>query len=326
MAMVWNAMLGKWMEEDGNPSTTTQAPGSNIGPGANSLGPQPMPQSSTQTTQSYANRSQEINAKNPNADPDKPYVQAGDTGGYLAGKGITIGEGRSITPQEAEAQKAAARAAGLSEAEIQDFLARNPGDTNRIQEAFANGGDGGSGGGSSVSQQWNSAGPSNANADAFYQQLLARSQQGLNVSRTDPAIRSQADAFSAQGERARREYLNDLAESTGPLANIRGEERLSAQRLGQASGAFEAQLMGQEVAARRDEIAQALQLMAGRLTAEQSMALERELAMLDAMLRREGFGLQREGMLLQDDQFRRRLGFDEWDRGNYWDYQWTMGV
>lgn len=323
MATVWNAMLGKWMEEDGNPSTTTQKPGTNIGPGATSYGPQAMPQAPQAQTVSYANRSQEINAKNPTGDPSLPYVQAGDTGGYLAGKGITIWEGRSITPQEAEAQKAAARAAGLSEAEIQDFLARNPGDTNRTQEAFANGGDN-SGGGSSVSQQWNSTQSQTPSAaDAFYQQLLQRSQQGLNVSRTDPAIRSQADAFSAQGSRARREYLNDLAESTGPLANIGGEERLSAQRLGQASGAFEAQLMGQEVAARRDEIAQALQLMAGRLTTEQTLALQRELAMLDAQLRREGFGVQRDSMSLQNDQFLRELALREWDTANKWDFNWA---
>lgn len=311
MAQVWNAMLGQWMEDDGNPSTTKQPAGSNIGPGATNYGPQPVPQSSAPVT--YANRTEEINAKNPNADPSMPYVQGGTTGGYLAGTGVTIGEGRSITPEQAERQKQEALASGLSQADIDAFLAKNPGDTNRLMEAFQSGGDNPTGG-SSVSQTWNSTGSSNVGgrANDFYAQLLARSQQGLDVDRNNPVIRQQADAYSANAQRARREYLNDQAEAIGPVGNIAGEERLSAERVGQATGAFEAELMGRELQAKRDEIAQALTLMSGRLTTEQTLELQRELGLLDAEIRREGLGVQREGMGLQNDQFLRELALRNW--------------
>jgi hypothetical protein len=281
----------------------------------------PQPQQPTQ----YANRSQEINAQNPYGDPSMPYVQAGDTGGYLAGKGVTIGEGRSITPEEAAAQKQQFLGAGYSAGDYADFMAHNPGDSNRALEAQSNGGDNPTGG-SSVSQQWNSTGSAlGGRADDFYQQLLARSQQGLNVDRNNPVIRQQADAFSSNAQRSRREYLNDQAEAIGPVGNIAGEERLSAGRVGQATGAFEAELMGRELQAKRDEISQALSLMAGRLTTEQTLALQKELAELDAQLRREGFGVQREGMGMQNDQFLRELGLREWIAGDNSDRAWLLG-
>lgn len=304
MASVWNPMLGQWMEEDGNPT--------------------PKPQQQTAQPVTYANRTEEINAKNPTADPSMPYVQGGTTGGYLAGVGETIGEGRSITPQQAAQQKQEALNSGLSQAEIDDFLARNPGDTNRLQEAFQNGGDNPTGG-SSVSQQWNSSGTSNlgGRANDFYAQLLARSQQGLNVDRNNPVIRQQADAYSANAQRARREYLNDQAESVGPIGNIAGEERLTAERVGQATGAFEAELMGRELQAKRDEIAQALTLMSGRLTTEQTLELQRELGLLDAAIRREGLGVQREGMGLQNDQFLRELALRNWIAQDTSALNWT---
>jgi hypothetical protein len=318
MAKVWNPQLNQWMDEDGNPSA-----GQNIGPGSSYYGSQ-APVQTQQPTQ-YANRSQEINAQNPTGSPDLPYVQAGDTGGYLAGKGVTIGEGRSITPEEAASQKQQFLAAGYSESDYADFMARNPGDSNRALEAQQNGGDNPTGG-SSVSQQWNSTGSAVGNrANDFYSLLMDRANQGLNVDRNNPQVRQQSDAYSANMQRSRREYLNDQAEAIGPVGNIAGEERLSAERLGQATGAFEAELMGREVQAKRDEIAQALSLGGAFLSDEMRIDLQMQLAALDAELRREGYGLQREGMSLQNDQFLRELGLREWIAGDNSDRAWMFG-
>ena len=85
------------------------------------------------------NPSEVINAQNPGGeDPSKRYVQAGDTGGYLVGTGVTVGEGRSITPQQATAQTEAALASGIPQEFVSSFLAENPLDTNRIAEAYRN--------------------------------------------------------------------------------------------------------------------------------------------------------------------------------------------
>lgn len=190
----------------------------------------------------------------------------------------------------------------------------------------------GSSGSSSPTQSWLSAssGPSSGaqvqrdpRADALYQQLLGRSQQGLAVNRNDPVIRAQADAYGAQTERARRNFVSDTAEREGPLANIQGERRMAAERQGQQSGAFEAELMGRELTARRQEIAQALAQMQGLLTADQEANLRMQLAEMDAQLAREGLGVQRRAQDFGMDQFLRDLALREWDTSNRWDYAYS---
>ncbi len=118
--------------------------------------------------------------------------------------------------------------------------------------------------------------------DALYQQLLARSKQGLNVSASDPALKGQIDANNAQTDRASRNYLADLAEKAGPLANLQGEQRLTAEQGGQSEGAFASGLVGNEIAARRTEIQNALTQMGAQLSDQQKNALTAQLAQLDA--------------------------------------------
>lgn len=77
-----------------------------------------------------------INSYNPEANPDLPYVQGGNTGGWIDGIGETIGPGRSITSGQRQQQLSGARAAGIPDSYINDFLSRNPGDTNRLIEAY----------------------------------------------------------------------------------------------------------------------------------------------------------------------------------------------
>lgn len=190
-------------------------------------------------------------------------------------------------------------------------------------------------------QQWNAQPVMQPQSDDLFKMLMQRASQGTAVNRDDPNIRSQVDPVVAQQERASRNYLDDQAERAGPLANMQGERRLASERSGQAAGAFESEVIGREIAAKRDEIAQALQLYAGRLTEEQQMGLQGQLASLNAMLQREGmdiqrqgqaqgFDIQRQGLDLQrqglsqsNDQFMRELALREFDTNNAWDYRWA---
>jgi hypothetical protein len=118
---------------------------------------------------------------------------------------------------------------------------------------------------------------------------------------------------------------------------MRGEERMSAERLGQRTGSFEAELLGRELVARRNEIQEALNGALGVLTADQARQLQLELGLMDQAIREQQLTLTGRGLdndlqriLLQNEQFGRglrseedmfaaRLGFDATDRGSYWD-------
>lgn len=178
-----------------------------------------------------------------------------------------------------------------------------------------NGGAGGAGG----SGSGGGLGNLDPRVNSLYEMLLARAQQGTAVNRDDPAVRSQADAYSANAERARRNYLGDVAERSGPMANMRGDERVTAEKLGQNTGAFESELVNREMTTRRNEIAQALSSMQGLLTTEQQLALQRELGLLNNSIQQQQIGLQGQQMSMQNEQFLRQLGFNEADRASYWD-------
>jgi hypothetical protein len=176
------------------------------------------------------------------------------------------------------------------------------------------GGGGASGGGGSNSFGSSSSGyGTNSQRDDLYNTLMNRSNQSLNINaQTDPNIRQQADPYAAAVERERRRYMAQTAEGGGPLANIQGEARLSSEKAGQASGLFESQLIGREMSARRDEIAQALQGRMGMLSQEQQLAMQRELAQLDASIRNRQISSGNE-------QFMGSLGLQSENQNNYWD-------
>lgn len=114
----------------------------------------------------------------------------------------------------------------------------------------------------------------------LFNQLLARSRQGLAVDANDPIIRAQTEAHNAQLDQGRTRYLQEQAERGGNNENIGFERRASAEQVGQAGAAFQSELMGREVTARREEIQNALNGMGTLLTAEQRLQLEEELAQL----------------------------------------------
>lgn len=161
--------------------------------------------------------------------------------------------------------------------------------------------------------------------DALFETLMKRSNPDA-ITSADPNVAAQSNAYSAQEERARRDYLDQVAERSGPYVNMQGEERMAAERKGQRTGAFEANLIAQEIKAQRDQIAQALESQAGMLSEDKKQAYEERLANLDALLKSKGFDLQdksinsdMEKALLNNDVQMRQLGLNEWDRASYYD-------
>jgi hypothetical protein len=171
------------------------------------------------------------------------------------------------------------------------------------------------------------AGTQNADrSQALYDQLAQRASQSLAIDRNDPIIRAQADAYGAQQERARRDSLADYAESAGPTANIRGEQRLGYERMGSAVGGFEAELLGRELESRRAEITQALNSMGSLLSADQQRELQRQIALLDQAVAQQQLTSSNAGReqewqtaLLQNEQFLKDLGLRAEDRASYYD-------
>jgi hypothetical protein len=177
-----------------------------------------------------------------------------------------------------------------------------------------------------MEQQAAQAAENKQRADALYSRLSDRANQSLAIDRNDPIIRAQADAFSANQTRQARNLISDAAEGSSQYANLEGQRRIAAEHAGQASGAYEAQLMGSELQARRAEIAQALAQAGGMLTADQANQLQRQLGMLDNAIRQQSLGVTQRGQDQNYDARLRELGLNEWDRNNYWDYARTFGL
>jgi len=195
---------------------------------------------------------------------------------------------------------------------------------NMLRGWTAVGGDGGVGGGG-----WGAAAPAASSLspapaapaidpqrDELYSMLMGRAKQSLAVDRNDPNIRAQADAFSAQQERSRRNFLGDLAERSSPYSTGAqlGQARMTAERAGQASGGFEAELLGREMSARRMEIQSALDSMGSILSNDQKLGLQKELALIDDATKRYQTSAQestqRYGIDSQAGIARDRLGYD----------------
>lgn len=208
----------------------------------------------------------------------------------------------------------------------EDFIRRNPGDYHRISEAYA----------SdrqpkpqyaTPTQQWNAQPAAQSpQSSELFKLLMERAQQPTTVDRNSATIRQQVDPVVAQQERASRNYIDDIAERSGPLANIQGERRLVAERSGQAAGALESEVIGRE----RDRVLQermdSLGLAGQFMTAQERNALEREIAYLMDASRSADRDLSRQGLLTSNDQFLRELALREYDLNNTWDYRWQMGV
>jgi len=195
-----------------------------------------------------------------------------------------------------------------------------------------------------VAPQWQSLGDTKytPGENQLIDTLMQRMTQGTAIDRNDPNIQQQVDPYAAAQERARRNAVSDYAERAGALASgaQRGQERMMAERAGQATGMFEAELVGRELQNRRDEIRHALDSMGTLITEDQRRQLQKELANLDSQLKTmgiqsaENLGFSELGlkerlgtaglnldlmrMLLQNQQWGDEFGFNVGDREAYW--------
>ena len=152
----------------------------------------------------------------------------------------------------------------------------------------------------------------------LYDLLMSRAKQSENIDPNDPIIKGQTDAFRAEGTQARRDFLAGQAEAAGPYGNQRSEERRSAERLGQSTGAFQAQAMQQELGAKRAQIESALSGAAGFLTEQQRMDLQNQLTRLQLAQQESQFG---RNLKQQGSQFDRNLGWQKDQFGRNLDWQ-----
>ena len=121
-----------------------------------------------------------------------------------------------------------------------------------------------------------------AQSDGLFDFLMGRAKQSTQVDPNDPLIRSQSDNYAANLTRTGRQYLSELAERKGAGGNIGAESRMVAEKNAQAGASHEGELVQHESDARRQEIEQALALGSQFMTAQQQMALQKELATIDA--------------------------------------------
>lgn len=141
-----------------------------------------------------------------------------------------------------------------------------------------------------------SYGMNSPQSNQIFDLLMKRANGSLNIDPNDPIIRNQVDAYNAQNTRASRDYLANEAERQGPNANLTGETRMASEKVGQAGGQFQAQLMQRELDARRQEIQSALSGASGFLTQEQQLQLQQEMDALNRQQRGYEFDV--------NDQFR----------------------
>lgn len=185
-------------------------------------------------------------------------------------------------------------------------------------------------------------------SNALYSTLNDRATQGLNVSPNDAVIKAQVDPFRAEQERARRNDISNVAEQRGPLANIRGEQRMAAERVGQNVSGLQGELMSRELQSKRDEIAQSIAQQGAMLSGDQQRALTSQLAAMDQAIAEANaktsatsvgnqftlgqgqlalgqgqLALGNRSLDTSNDQFLRELGLRQWQLGDQSDYNWA---
>lgn len=158
-----------------------------------------------------------------------------------------------------------------------------------------------------------------ARADQVWATLSKLVDQSQNVGPDNPVVRAQTDAFRAEKEREKRNFISDTAERYGPLANIRGEERMASDRTGNAVASFQADAMVKELTAIRSQIMAALNGQQGFVSTDRQQYLNEQLAMIDQQLRSLGLSQDWQRTLMGNDLSLRELGLQEWDRMTYYD-------
>jgi hypothetical protein len=157
-------------------------------------------------------------------------------------------------------------------------------------------------------QQWNAQGPSAGTGNAFMQLLMQRAQPGA-IDNQSAIVRQQVDPAVAQLERAKRNYLGDVAERQGPRGNIDVESRMANERFGTAASTLEADVLGRLYDQQNSDADQALNLWGNQLNTDAGFGLNRELAYLNNSSQTAD---RNQAM----EQFLRELALREWIAGS----------
>ena len=160
------------------------------------------------------------------------------------------------------------------------------------------------------------------------QQLLA--QNPGTVDPNSEPMRQQRGAFQRGQQRAMeraRLAAAERANATGATGALEGDINRMNLTAAQQSGDFEAGMVGGELQAQRQQLAQAMQIAASMGQAAEARQLQERMNEIDATLRREGYGLQERlgrgqlglGLLeaqLRNQQANNQLGFNYAQLGN----------
>lgn len=128
--------------------------------------------------------------------------------------------------------------------------------------------------------------PATGQVNSMEQYLLGEatgagsSNPAFSTDPNSPIIQNQVQAYNNTQTQQERKNLAALAEKAGPNSNVTAETRAAGEQVGTNTANFEAQLMGQQLTARQNEITQTLQQYGNTLTQEQQMQLQEELAQL----------------------------------------------
>ena len=115
---------------------------------------------------------------------------------------------------------------------------------------------------------------------------IGNSQEAKSFARVQERAMQRYRAQAAEQRAAQGIGQNQRGEVSGALgSDIQGGQSELAEKI----AAFESRLVAEQINNRRQQLMQALQLGAGMLSGEQSNAIRRELAQLDAALQRETF-------------------------------------
>lgn len=173
-------------------------------------------------------------------------------------------------------------------------------------QSSGSGGGGGGGWGGGMGAGWEQK------ANDLYSTLMGRATQSLNINPNDPIVKGQVNSFKAGATRDSRNYVDQMAESGGPSANLAGEKRMAAEKVSQGAGSLQSTLIQNELTQHRNEIQNALTQMGGMLSDQQRIALQQQLGLLDVNLRQQQINSG-------NDQWSAEFGRGVSNDANHWD-------
>lgn len=183
--------------------------------------------------------SKAINDLNPQADPSKPYVQYGNTGGWIDGIGETVGAGSSLTQAQYDNYYREAVAGGVPDAWMRDFLARNPYDPHRALAAYrseqtnsgpdqqAGGSGAGTGAGAGTTRQSN---PPFQNTSPLFDDPASRLLEDYALDRFGQRMNPDPNSGTAMYEQYAKELINTLK---GPVYSAQDESIIKGKAINQ---------------------------------------------------------------------------------------------